>query len=177
MHSIIEPRLKEIFHISTSTPRYIGLLELVPSEFVGCPAKLAILTEHLCPEMAGAFRMMNRHLPPWRRVESMLRKWDLAPLSSKETAERLLRDHDHGSSRSPPALRHGEVPYQGKNPRLAVAATHHPTSPQSSSRRQSSPMHLEPWAHLLPPITIVRPSSAAKAKGETSPGICEQRIV
>lgn len=83
MHSIIEPRLKEIFHISTSTPRYIGLLELVPSEFVGCPAKLAILTEHLCPEMAGAFRMMNRHLPPWRRVESMLRKWDLAPLSSK----------------------------------------------------------------------------------------------
>ncbi|KAK9830785.1 hypothetical protein WJX74_007060 [Apatococcus lobatus] len=76
MHSIIEPRLNEIFQIGPSTPFYTSLLELVPLEFVGCPDKLRLLTEHLCREMAGAFRTNGRSLPPWRRSVSMLRKWD-----------------------------------------------------------------------------------------------------
>ncbi|KAK9830784.1 hypothetical protein WJX74_007060 [Apatococcus lobatus] len=143
MHSIIEPRLNEIFQIGPSTPFYTSLLELVPLEFVGCPDKLRLLTEHLCREMAGAFRTNGRSLPPWRRSVSMLRKWD----SSTER-------------RQPTAGLDGE-PCQQSNASLAEGATQCGRTPPGTH----SPVP-EPWAHLLPPIVSVKPAGLAKPKNK-----------
>ena len=66
---------REQFAISQSTREYEKLLSLVPSEFVGTPARLKPLVNLLCLEMEQTFQERGLTWPPWRQAESMISKW------------------------------------------------------------------------------------------------------
>ncbi|GAB4817681.1 hypothetical protein N2152v2_004727 [Parachlorella kessleri] len=80
---IVEPSFKAQFQISHSTPRYDGLLSLVPGVLVSTAAMLAPLVQLLCAEMQLAFEEHGLSLPPWRQAKSMLSKW--LPQKSRDT--------------------------------------------------------------------------------------------
>eukprot|EP00951_Prasinocladus_malaysianus_P014400 scaffold109554_cov47-Prasinocladus_malaysianus.AAC.1 len=71
---LVEPHLKEHFHIASPTGRYRQVLDCLPSEFVGNKASLSMLVKLACDEMARAFQVHGLHLPPWRQSKSMLSK-------------------------------------------------------------------------------------------------------
>lgn len=91
---IVEPHFREQFEISHATPRYTGLLNLLPLVMVGTAAQLAPLVQLLCSEMSLAFEEWGLSLPPWRQSKSLLSKWlpskardyDLSPYSSPRAA-------------------------------------------------------------------------------------------
>lgn len=70
----LQPAFAAQFQISHSTPRYDGLLAMLPSDIVATAATLAPLVRLLCAEMQLAFESHGVSLPPWRQSKSMLSK-------------------------------------------------------------------------------------------------------
>lgn len=71
---IVEPHFKEQFEIRHATPRYSGLLAMLPPVVVGTAAQLKPLVQLLCAEMSLAFEHHGLSLPPWRQSKSVLSK-------------------------------------------------------------------------------------------------------
>ena len=72
--SVLQPHFREQFEISHPTPRYSGLLAMLPSVMVGTAAQLTPLVQLLCAEMSLAFEQHGLSLPPWRQSKSILSK-------------------------------------------------------------------------------------------------------
>ena len=70
----LQPHFREQFEISHPTPRYSGLLAMLPQVLVAPPAQLAPLVQLLCAEMSLAFEQHGLSLPPWRESKSLLSK-------------------------------------------------------------------------------------------------------
>ncbi|KAL4431017.1 hypothetical protein ABPG75_006273 [Micractinium tetrahymenae] len=87
---IVEPHFREQFEISHPTPRYSGLLALLPAVLVASAEQITALVQLLCAEMSLAFEHHGLSLPPWRQSKSLLSKWlpskardyDLSPYAS-----------------------------------------------------------------------------------------------
>ena len=73
--SRLQPNFREHFEISNPTPRYAGLLGLLPNLLVASPAQLRPLVQLLFSEMSLAFERQGLSLPPWRQSKSLLSKW------------------------------------------------------------------------------------------------------
>lgn len=71
---LLQPHFREQFEISHPTPRYSGLLALVPQVMVASAAQLVPLVQLLCAEMSLAFEQHGLSLPPWRQSKSLLSK-------------------------------------------------------------------------------------------------------
>lgn len=69
-----QPHFREQFEISHPTPRYSGLLSMLPSVLVGTAEQLTPLVQLLCSEMSLAFEQHGLSLPPWRQSKSLLSK-------------------------------------------------------------------------------------------------------
>lgn len=80
---IVEAHFREHFAISSPTPAYQQLVDVLPEVFVGTPSKLRQLVKLMCLEMAAAFKANSVTIPPWRHSDSMLSKW--LPAKLKDT--------------------------------------------------------------------------------------------
>lgn len=69
-----QPHFREQFEISHPTPRYSGLLALLPSVLVASAEQITALVQLLCAEMSLAFEHHGLSLPPWRQSKSLLSK-------------------------------------------------------------------------------------------------------
>lgn len=76
---VVDPRLREQFHVGHPTPAYSLLLKAVPLEFVGSTLRLHALVALLCEAIAEAYLRQGLPLPPWRKTEAMLTKWQARP--------------------------------------------------------------------------------------------------
>lgn len=74
---IVDPAFREQFEIPRVTARYLKILASLPAVFIGSPTDLWWTVHHVCYEMMRAFSCTGLHFPPWRRVESMLTKWEM----------------------------------------------------------------------------------------------------
>lgn len=70
----LQPSFRAHFEISQPTPRYAGLLSLLPPELVATPPLLAAVVRLLCAEMRQAFERHGLPVPPWREAQSLLSK-------------------------------------------------------------------------------------------------------
>jgi len=66
---------REQFTIPQATEQYLELIKLLPTEFVGSPARLVPLAQLLCSEMGASFAARGLACPPWRQAKSLLSKW------------------------------------------------------------------------------------------------------
>lgn len=69
-----QPHFREQFEISHPTPRYSGLLSMLPSVLVASAEQITALVQLLCAEMSLAFEHHGLSLPPWRQSKSLLSK-------------------------------------------------------------------------------------------------------
>ena len=91
---VVDVEFKAQFEVAQKTPTYESLLDAMEAEFVGSEAKLHVIVQLLCKEMAAAFQELGQATPPWRRSKSMLSKWCPRKSEDQPPAENgsLLQD-------------------------------------------------------------------------------------
>lgn len=72
---IVEIALAGEFTIARPTDRYLSLLEIFPSTFVGKPDELKQVVRLMCAAARESMKTMDMHVPPWRRNGYMQAKW------------------------------------------------------------------------------------------------------
>lgn len=73
---IIEWRFKDYFQTSKPTQRYNTVLDNIDQVFVGTKQQLKDLLKLLCVELHMSFCQQGQELPPWRRMESMMSRYE-----------------------------------------------------------------------------------------------------
>ncbi|KAG1663368.1 hypothetical protein FOA52_007105 [Chlamydomonas sp. UWO 241] len=72
---VVDLRFMEQFQVAQASAEYADLLSILPQEFVGPLPALVSLVTVLCSEMASSFAALGLPLPPWRKKDAMLSKW------------------------------------------------------------------------------------------------------
>eukprot|EP00210_Caulerpa_lentillifera_P001213 g1169.t1 len=72
---IVDPKFKDQFDIAHKTNAYERVLEFVPKLLVLREDRVIPLVKLISQELAGSFRETGFPLPPWRKVDSLLSKW------------------------------------------------------------------------------------------------------
>ncbi|GIL79101.1 hypothetical protein Vretimale_7 [Volvox reticuliferus] len=81
---LVDPCLRELFRVAPSTPEYTVIVEQLPQVWVGPRAALMELADAMCGAMAINFRSQGLDVPPWRRRDAVMSRWD--PKNQREVA-------------------------------------------------------------------------------------------
>lgn len=79
---VIDPRFQEQFVISPMSRDYQRVLPVIPAEFVGTRLRLEALVGILADEIGKSFAELNLPLPPWRRKNAFLSRWERKPANT-----------------------------------------------------------------------------------------------
>lgn len=157
---IVEPNFFEHWQISHPTPRYSGLLDMVPTVLVASSYQLCEIVQLLCSEMSIAFAECGLSLPPWRQAASLLSKWlprnsrdvDMSPGGSPRLPSPETFFQSDKSSRSGTTSPHGGYGEHNESPRAVLC--------QASALLSSK---------QTPPKSLLSANLAAVTKGEPKP--------
>jgi uncharacterized protein (TIGR01615 family) len=75
---VLDWSLRELFDIARPSVAYTAALGSVPAMFVGTPDRLRQLVIALCDAAASSFAAAGLSVPPWRRLEVVLTRWETA---------------------------------------------------------------------------------------------------
>lgn len=73
---IIEWKFKDYFQTSKPTERYKAVLDSINEVFVGTIQQLKDILKFLCTELQMSFCEQGQELPPWRRLRSMMSRYE-----------------------------------------------------------------------------------------------------
>lgn len=73
---IVDPTFREQFRVQDPTPRFEDMLESVPQVAVAPLSHVLEVVAHIASEMWMCFESKEIPLPPWRRMRSLLSKWE-----------------------------------------------------------------------------------------------------
>lgn len=99
---IVEVGLREAFCASPCSPSYAAHLRRLPEVFVGSRQQLLLLAAAAADALAANFRDSGRPLPPWRRRDAMLARWQKPAAAVPIDGMAVDGDGDDGSSAAPP---------------------------------------------------------------------------
>jgi uncharacterized protein (TIGR01615 family) len=86
---IVDPSFKEHFVVQNPTTRYAAILDLIPATVVvASRQQLTRAVAFLATELQRCFEARKVSLPPWRRLKSLLSKWEAGtPVTITRRAE------------------------------------------------------------------------------------------
>ncbi|GIL63730.1 hypothetical protein Vafri_17752 [Volvox africanus] len=109
---VVEPGLRDLFRLGMSTPQYDNVVSRLPEVWVGPRAALMELADIMCLVMEVHFRSQGLDVPPWRRREAVMSRWD--PNNQREVEHQQVdqrrwkqqhrddHDHDHDDDHDDP---------------------------------------------------------------------------
>ncbi len=71
----MDPCFKEQFSIVHPTDAFVRLMAALPAVVVLPAERVTAVVELLCRAMSTAFKAVKIEMPPWRRADAMLSKW------------------------------------------------------------------------------------------------------
>jgi uncharacterized protein (TIGR01615 family) len=97
---IVDPSFKDHFVVQNPTTRYAAILALVPETVVVASRQQVLrAVTFLATELQRCFEARKVSLPPWRRLKSLLSKWEVATQVVKTTRSVVA-----APTAAPPAL-------------------------------------------------------------------------
>ncbi len=88
---IVDPSFKDHFVVQNPTARYTAVLALVPDTVViASRQQLLRAVAFLATELQRCFDARRVALPPWRRLKSLLSKWEAATPAVKRMPSKVL---------------------------------------------------------------------------------------
>lgn len=73
---IVDPAFREQFKVQDPTPRFEHMLQSIPQVAVAPLSHVLEVVAHIASEMWMCFESKDIPLPPWRRMRSLLSKWE-----------------------------------------------------------------------------------------------------
>ncbi|GLI65937.1 hypothetical protein VaNZ11_009597 [Volvox africanus] len=86
---VVEPGLRDLFRLGVSTPQYDNVVSRLPEVWVGPRAALMELADIMCLVMEVHFRSQGLDVPPWRRRDAVMSRWD--PNNQREVEHQQLQ--------------------------------------------------------------------------------------
>ncbi|KAF8410797.1 hypothetical protein HHK36_003334 [Tetracentron sinense] len=123
---VIEPSIAGQFVIARPTNRYLSLLDVFPSIFVGKQDELKQVVRLMCAAIKESMKSRDMHVPPWRRNWYMQVKWfgsykrttnGVPSVTASDSEEGLAGKRSVGFETSPAIYNYcrGEVRYNVGN--------------------------------------------------------------
>lgn len=158
---LIEPTLRDEFHVVRPQRWYTQLIETLPNLFIGPPRQLAALIDFMAVRMEESFRACGMTSPPWRQKASLLARWELTQRASAWRTQLPPATFSSASASSNPLASAGStlvntVLFNPSPTAVSPAAAEQhdaptsPTSTRTTAPVESSPMQTSPSASSSP---------------------------